>query len=61
MASKNAVQARIDAAVEAERERCALIVERFSLPTIQTPSMWLVDKAAIASYIRNPDTANIYD
>jgi hypothetical protein len=55
------VQARIDAAVEAERERCALIVERFSLPTIQTPSMWLVDKAAIASYIRNPDTANIYD
>lgn len=61
MASKNAVQARIDAAVEAERERCALIVERYALPTIQTPSMWLIDKAAIARYIRNPNTANIYD
>ena len=58
---KPAIQVMIDAAVATERERCALIVERFSLPTIQTPSMWLVDKAAIASYIRNPETANIYD
>jgi hypothetical protein len=59
--TRNSLQAKIDAAVAAERERCALIVERFSLPTIQTPSMWLVDKAAIASHIRDPDSANIYD
>lgn len=35
-----------------ERERCALVVERWSLPTIQTPSMWLIDKAGIAAAIR---------
>lgn len=60
MASKDPVQARIDAAVQAERERCALIVERYSLPTIQTPSMWLVDKAGIVHDIRNPNDAAIY-
>lgn len=54
MAGTDHIQAKIDAAVAAERERCALIVERYSLPTIQIPSMWLVDKAAIAREIRNP-------
>jgi hypothetical protein len=41
-----------------ERERASQIVERWSLPTIQTPSMWLIDKAGIAAAIRrgdNPD------
>jgi hypothetical protein len=41
-------------------EDAALIVERWSLPTIQTPSMWLVDKAGIAFDIRalaSPDTS----
>jgi hypothetical protein len=33
-------------------EEAARIVEHWSLPTIQTPSMWLVDKAGIASDIR---------
>lgn len=33
-------------------EEAALIVERWSLPTIQTPSIWLVDKAGIAAEIR---------
>jgi hypothetical protein len=33
-------------------EECARIVERWSLPTIQAPSMWLVDQAGIAAEIR---------
>lgn len=41
------------ALVRDERERAALIVERWSLPTIQTPSMWLIDKAGITSAIRD--------
>ncbi len=43
-----------EAAIRAdERERCALVVERWSLPTIQTPSMWLIDKAGISAAIRS--------
>jgi hypothetical protein len=40
---------------DAEREtieRCARIVEQWSLPTVQTASMWLVDQAGIAAEIR---------
>ncbi len=33
-------------------EEAALVVERWSLPTIQAPSMWLIDKAGIAAAIR---------
>lgn len=33
-------------------EEAAKVVEHYSLPTIQTPSMWLVDKASIAHEIR---------
>ena len=33
-------------------EAAAQIVEQYSLPTIQAPSMWLIDKAAIAADIR---------
>jgi len=33
-------------------EECARIVENWSLPTIQTDSIWLVDKAGIAAEIR---------
>lgn len=36
-------------------EAAARVVERWSLPTIQTPSMWLVDKAGIAAEIRELD------
>jgi len=36
-------------------ETCARLVERWPLPAIQTPSMWLVDKANIASDIRALD------
>jgi hypothetical protein len=48
----------LERALMNERERAAQIVERWSLPTIQTPSMWLIDKAGIAAAIRrgdNPD------
>lgn len=41
-----------DAIIPQVLNEAALIVERWSLPTIQTPSMWLVDKAGIASDIR---------
>jgi hypothetical protein len=47
-----AAEHRVAEAVTTEREACARIVERWSLPTIQTPSMWLVDKAGIAAAIR---------
>src|SRR5579859_1934477 len=43
---------RAVAAAEAMREAAAQIVERWSLPTIQAPSMWLIDRAGIASDIR---------
>lgn len=33
-------------------ETCARVVERWSLPTIQTTSMWLIDQAGIAADIR---------
>lgn len=36
-----------DDAIEAAK----LVVERWSLPTIQTPSMWLIDKAGIVAEI----------
>ena len=48
--NRRALSARDERAEE--RERAALIVERWSLPTIQTPSMWLIDKAGIAAAIR---------
>lgn len=37
---------------DAALEEAAKIVERYSLPTIQAPSMWLIDKASIANDIR---------
>lgn len=36
-------------------QEAAKVVERWSLPTIQTPSMWLIDKAGIAAEIRALD------
>jgi len=39
-------------AVREALEKAARIVENWSLPTIQAPSMWLVDKAGIAAEIR---------
>jgi hypothetical protein len=36
-------------------QEAAMVVERWSLPTIQAPSMWLIDKAGIASEIRALD------
>ncbi|WP_448043784.1 hypothetical protein [Bradyrhizobium liaoningense] len=49
-----AVRARDDASrlVRNAIEEAALVVERWSLPTIHTPSMWLIDKAGIAAEIR---------
>jgi hypothetical protein len=52
------VAENIDKIISALRDRdaiideCARIVEHWALPTIQTPSMWLVDKAGIAADIR---------
>lgn len=36
-------------------QEAARVVERWSLPTIQAPSMWLIDKAGIAAEIRTLD------
>jgi hypothetical protein len=47
------------AGYEAAREQAAGEVERWSLPTIQTPSMWLVDKAGIAAAIRNMEPDDV--
>lgn len=33
-------------------DEAARVVEQWSLPTIQAPSMWLIDKAGIAAEIR---------
>ncbi len=37
---------------EQEREDAARVVLNWSLPTMQTPSMWLIDKQGIAAAIR---------
>lgn len=38
------------------RENAARVVLNWSLPTIQTPSMWLIDKHGIAAAIRTGAT-----
>ena len=48
-----ALRSAYSAGYAAAREQAAGEVERWSLPTIQTPSMWLVDKAGIAAAIRS--------
>lgn len=47
-----AIADRLVDAWRAGLEQGAVVVERWPLPTIQTPSMWLIDKAAIAAAIR---------
>jgi hypothetical protein len=46
------LRSAIRSAELAAYERAAREVEIWSLPTIQTPSMWLIDKAGIAAAIR---------
>jgi hypothetical protein len=46
------LSAQLADARKALAEDAARVVERYSLPTIQAPSMWLIDKAAIAREIR---------
>lgn len=47
------LRSALASAEAAALERAAQVVEQWSLPTIQTPSMWLIDKAGIAAEIRS--------